>query len=102
MGRIPTKQMRKAVMYLADKNFTSTTFGRGWELTRDESVWSLKHYGTRIITVDMRDGTWKSEGGWSASDRDGINSLVQLIGAGPTARIWKGQLVLTNDLGQLF
>jgi hypothetical protein len=94
MASIPTKVIQKLK---ADCDCTYYTTGEGrahdgraWELRRTLAEgYTLIHYGKVIYSE--KNGL---EEGWSNSDRDGINSLLCLIGASERARIRNGWMII--------
>lgn len=56
-----------------------TSFGRAWEMEVKGDVWTLYHYGTRILTADERSGRTDVHGAWSRSDVDKMNGLCRLL-----------------------
>lgn len=73
----------------------SVRFGRAWEMTRDGDIWTLYHYGTRILTADECSGRTDMHGGFSRSDCDKMNGLCRLLYGCARYRLKDG--VLTED-----
>ena len=93
MASVPSKQLTDACARLSAGE-TYVRFGRAWELEsfdrsfkgRAERVVTLRHYGTTVLRV------WGGRPSYaymqSASDRDGINGLLALMGIGGRYRAY--------------
>ena len=83
MANVPSNQLTEAYRSMEwGSERTSRHFGRAWELVYEPlsltGDWELRHYGTTLLRV------WGGRPVYacmqSASDRDGINGLLRLIG----------------------
>lgn len=93
MASVPSNQLTEAHARLSAGE-TYIRFGRAWELEsfdrphegRMERVVTLRHYGTTVLRV------WGARPSYvcmqSASDRDGINGLLALMGIGGRYRAY--------------
>lgn len=78
MASIPLKNMT-AIYERASEN-TPDRVGMGnYSAELDYPTFKLWHYGTLILTLDIERGI-EFLGGFSASDRDAINSILTLAG----------------------
>jgi hypothetical protein len=107
---IPTKTISKQAKValnllpaLADERERTISGGRAWVLAvqkigNDETI-TLRHYGTDIFATHREPGEkWDfcvvQPGAYSASDRDGINSLLACLGLPATAHLHNGIITL--------
>lgn len=78
MASIPTKIMSE----LYDKsveNECNTTYMCNYMGYYEYPIFELYHYDTRILKYDMERGIDKVDG-YSVSDRDAINSILDILG----------------------
>lgn len=78
MSSIPTKIMRE----LYDKsveNECDDIYVRNYMGHYEYPIFELYHYGTRILKYDLERGIDKVDG-YSVSDRDAINSILNIVG----------------------
>lgn len=97
MAHIPSKQFVKAVKECrqnkGDSWQYSQKFGRGWELQIcGVNTWYLFHYDTLILVCNESAKVCRPFYGYSASDRDGINSLTRILFGKCVAYISCGEL----------
>lgn len=83
MANVPSNQLRDAYRSMEwGSERAMRCFGRAWMLIYEPlsltGDWELKHYGTTILKVQGGRPTYVSM--QSASDRDGINGLLRLMG----------------------
>lgn len=107
MSSIPTVQFKNAYdrLIYGDKNRVDFGRNNAWcmDLSEGSGMVALYHYDTLIAQMYPE----KEEGynvhlywGYSASDRDGINSLSTLMFGHSVARISGGELVPADDIAQ--
>lgn len=83
MACVPSNQLAEAYRSLEWGSETSRIhYGRAWELVYEPfsltGDWELRHYGTTLLKVHGGKPVYAYM--QSASDRDGINGLLRLIG----------------------
>ena len=83
MASIPLKNMT-TIYNRASENTPDTVRMVNYSAELDYPNFRLWHYGTLILTLDIERGI-EFLGGFSASDRDAINSILVL--AGMTSRV---------------
>ena len=83
MASIPLKNMT-AIYERASENTPDTVRMGNYSAELDYPSFRLWHYGTLILKLDVERGI-EFLGGFSASDRDAINSILTL--AGMTSRV---------------
>lgn len=83
MASIPLKNMTTIYNRASDNASERVRMGN-YSAELDYPTFRLRHYGTLILTLDVERGI-EFLGGYSASDRDAINSILVL--AGMTSRV---------------
>lgn len=83
MASIPLKNM-ETIYTRANENTPDKVRMGNYSAELDYPVFRLWHYGTLILKLDVERGI-EFLGGFSASDRDAINSILTL--AGMTSRV---------------
>lgn len=83
MASIPLKNMT-TIYNRANQNAPDRVRMGNYSAELDYPTFQLWHYGTLILTLDIERGI-EFLGGFSASDRDAINSILVL--AGMTSRV---------------
>lgn len=83
MASIPLKNMETIYARASDNTPEKVRMGN-YSAELDYPTFRLWHYGTLILTLDIERGI-EFLGGFSASDRDAINSILTL--AGMTSRV---------------
>lgn len=78
MGIVPNSQTRKAIEKVRFGGVAVYGSKKEWELERHHGTYTLYHYDTPIVEV-TEDGVVTLKRGYSASDRDNINSLTLLL-----------------------
>lgn len=76
MSAIPLKIIQK--LWNACIGTTATKYAGHYAMGMDVGALELYHYGTLILSI--YNGVPKNGKGWSASDRDAINSVLVLHG----------------------
>lgn len=92
MSSVPTKQLTELyarIMNNPGKIIKSNTYDALYDDNVHEIV--LWHYGTCIFRYSFGTESWKT-GGYSASDRDAINSMFRCVGESSHAYINDGCL----------
>ena len=90
MALVPSNQLRDAWASLSRDGYDGVSFGRAWRLTQTEMpselakgarpTYMLEHYGTVVMRTRGDSPTYVRV--TSASDRDGVNGLLRLMGVG--------------------
>lgn len=110
MAKIPQTQFVNAIKKLEDqmtrhdRTTDSIDFGKSWRIrvieSKDYDYYELHHYGTLIAKITREQGDdiiLEYRNVTSGSDRDGINSLLHLLGADIKTNI-HGDIIPTGGL----
>ena len=110
MAKIPQTQFVNAIQKLEDqmtrhdRTTDSIDFGKSWHIrvieTKDYDYYELHHYGTLIAKITREQGDdiiLEYRNVTSGSDRDGINSLLHLLGADIKTNI-HGDIIPTGGI----
>jgi len=108
MAKIPQQQFVKAIQKLEgqmvrfNRTADSLDFGKRWHIrvieSKDYDYYELHHYGTLIAKITREQGddiVLEYRKVTSGSDRDGINSLLHLLGADIKVNL-NGDIILSG------
>lgn len=96
MGIVPNSQTRKAIEKVRFGGVAIYGNKKEWCLYHVGNIYRITHYGTAIVDV-TEDGTVTLLRGYSASDRDNINSLTLLLLGKKVCRMKNWRLVRTDE-----
>lgn len=83
MSKLPLKyceQIKEALRYVDEYRIRSTRVEIGWTELSKEKYYDIYHYGTLLARLYPSSNVVSIFGGYSASDRDIVNSFIMLYG----------------------
>lgn len=106
MALVPSNELRDAWASLSRDGYDEVSYGRAWRLTQTEMpselakgarpTYMLEHYGTVVLHTRGDKPAYVRV--TSASDRDGVNGLLRLMGVGARWVVHRsGELAVLTD-----